>query len=676
MAFPPDLQRRPGRLLGWLRQRGQPRRKQLRRHRSRWQQGRSPGRRNLGSALVQALMAGLIAVIGALLLASRLFSSRYNSGTRSDLNAAREAAESGLNELQAQLNTNRYGYLWVTRSSVDASGNVIWASVTPQDLTACDVSALDLSGNQLTSLPSAPAGVGSPKEIRNAAGTRITYQLSGFEPPSYPGATPAGACNSNSTAAAKFGNLNGGSAIIRVVGSVTRGSGASAKTTNVTLSRRVHVLSPAQELKFSFIILGNAYNATCVDGKTKVPNCTPDTSPISPSSFGAITDISRLNVLDGNICYGTPSDCSSPLELTVIGCADLDSCIVNNVDTVSGKTRNGFCTQKVKKKKKKSIICNGYQQAGEMPPVFSLNEGAPNSVGFIGYNDNTPTAFSNQSWTKHAKIINCDSKASDTKCDGIDSKSGKVTSKKARFPYTIEGTSTGITAAPSSLANAKALKNSDLVFGCYFNNTDGSPDAKGDKSTAINCLADQLKIADSTSSSANLMVYTKSSATGAALLPVNIFIDGFSNKDGKVQSTTFTDGGLQNIDTGLENWFNLRIIGHNRQARNSSDTTQPILCDQQRITSKKDDDINGAWIWLPNGWLEYDKTDSKDSAYNVIWTCKFTAPVKGKSTGYKIITPKNLDPIIRTNLIRSLPGFSTAAGGTYRGYGSEDSPAS
>lgn len=385
MAFPPDLPRRLGRLLAGLRP--TPRRTDLLGER-RWAGGTRHGRRfnrlrrgprsRAGSALVQALMAGLIAVIGALLLASRLFSSRFNSFSRSDILAAREAAEYGLNELQAQLNSDERGYLWVTQPNrwpVDSSSATSLASA----LNTCNVQALNSSGAQLTSLTPLPAaGISTPKTIRSVNGTTISYQLRplqnaqgqrlpdserpGFIPPALPDQDAAtlrqenacGVGTANATAASNFGNLNGGSAIITVTGTVTRGSGASAKSTTFTMSRRVHVLSPAQELKFSFIILGNAYNATCKEGSITLAKCTPDTTPpiMDPPSFGSINDISRLNVLDGNICYGTAAGCSTPLELTTIGCADLDSCIVNNVDTVSGKTRKGFCKQKVKKKKR------------------------------------------------------------------------------------------------------------------------------------------------------------------------------------------------------------------------------------------------------------------------------------------------------------------------------------
>ena len=218
MAFPPDLPRLLGRRL------------------SRWRR-----RRSRGSALVQALMAALIALIGALLLASRLFSSRFNSFSRSDTLAAREAAEFGLNELQARLNTDQQGYLWVTKRSSWGANGLLSA------LNTCNVQALDNNGDQLTALPALPAGITTPRTIRTDADTTITYQLTAFEPPSLPDnqtatVNQAGFCGEvNGTAAANFGNLNGGSALITVTGTVTRGG----NQTQFRLSRRPHVMASA-----------------------------------------------------------------------------------------------------------------------------------------------------------------------------------------------------------------------------------------------------------------------------------------------------------------------------------------------------------------------------------------------------------------------------------------------
>ena len=621
MAFPPDLQRLLGRRLS----------------RRLW------SRRSHGSALVQALMAALIALIGALVLASRLFSSRFNSFSRSDTQAAREAAEFGLNELQAQLNTNQQGYLWVTRQDR-------WSTVTINALNTCNIPVLDSSGNQLTSLPALPAGIASSRTIRNVNGATISYRLrttNGFQPPQFPDQDPTtlnqpASCNAgttsaaNAAAAANFGNLNGGSAIITVVGSVQRGS---ANATTFAMSRRVHVLSPARELKFSFIILGNAYSATCKDknGKGSLPGCTPDASPISPSVFGDFSDITRLNVLDGNICYGTPTGCSSPLELAVIGCADLDSCIVNNVDTVSGKNRKGFCTQKIKGKKKKSIICNDFQQAAPiaMPASFQLPAG--------------------WSWSTLAKDMTCDAGSSkdDSKCAGNAPGSKE---EKSYFPYYNQKK------APTSLGD---MTNADLVQGCYFSNTNGSLTGTSAGSVAINCLLrgktiqKDGKVTNFISGNTNLVVET-------SLLPVNLFL---YDKPSDGLAYDLEQAGIENSNPS--NWFRLRILGEPPVAVAEGD---PIGCGKTRIISTKDNDINGAFVWLPNGWLEYAKTDTKDSSFNVIWVCKFTAPTK-KDKGYQMITPKTFDDTVRATLQLNLPGFSSATGGVYRAYGSEDTPA-
>ena len=214
--------------------------------------------RTRGSALLVALMAGLVAVIGALVLASRLFSSRFNSFSRSDTLAAREAAEYGLNQIQARLNTNEFGYLWVTNKDQ-------WGQVSREALTDCQVSVLDANGEELNAIPALPdeLAVSQPRQIQSAGGTTITYELTGFEPPRLPDDDDATAAQQkfcgDSDAAGNFGNLNGGSALITVTGTVTRGN----NTTTFKLSRRSHVASAASpaasDLVASFIILGNAY---------------------------------------------------------------------------------------------------------------------------------------------------------------------------------------------------------------------------------------------------------------------------------------------------------------------------------------------------------------------------------------------------------------------------------
>lgn len=205
-----------------------------------------------GSALVQALMILSVAVIAALALSTRLLAARGGSFSRSDTLAAREAAEYGLNEIQSQLNTSQFGYLWVTKWD---SANNRWRSVTSTDLTNCSLSARDSSGNVIAN-PGLPAGVTSTKTIRNDSGVTVQYRVTNFEPPNLPDnntATKDQAAYCNPvTAAANFGNLNGGSARITVEGIVTRGSGANAVTSRFRLRRQSHVQPPSASRPLNF----------------------------------------------------------------------------------------------------------------------------------------------------------------------------------------------------------------------------------------------------------------------------------------------------------------------------------------------------------------------------------------------------------------------------------------
>ncbi len=72
---------------------------------------------------------------------------------------------------------------------------------------------------------------------------------------------------------------------------------------------------------------------------------------------------------------------------------------------------------------------------------------------------------------------------------------------------------------PTSLTG---LTNANLIYGCYFNNTDGTKSASAVGSTAVNCLFNGKEVkADGKvdpffSQDRNLVVHT-------GLLPVNIF---------------------------------------------------------------------------------------------------------------------------------------------------------
>ena len=617
----------------------------------RWALRRGNPRRHhtLGSALVQALMVGLIAVIAACLLASRLLASRFNSFSRSDSLAAREAAEYGLNELQATLNSNLYSYLWVTKQSA-------WSSVTLTALNTCGVVVLDSSGSDVTTLPSLPQGISSARTIRSDNNITISYKLldgdSGFKPPELPDssattAAQTGSCGSASgsaSAAANFGNLRGGSAILSVRGTINR----DGRITNVTMKRSVHVVPAAKNLRYSFIILGNSYNSSCTPA-TDFYKCTPDPKPITPATLGTNSDIAKLNVLDGNFCYGTSNGCSptTPIDPTVIGCVDLDSCLVNNVDTVDGKIRDSYCLMayKVKRSRARGVICNSFQQAmkaSEMPPVITLP--------------------ANQSWDALSRDSKCDPKMKE--CENYD---GTINGNML-FPYWYP-LNTAPASAPTSLAG---MTNANLVHGCYFNNTNGSKTASATGSTAINCLIrgkeirQDGKVEPLFPRDRNLVVQTD-------LLPVNFFLwQSYDAATGKRYAYSFDGAGIENSDTSESGWARLRILGRSTADRKDGNGNSYTPCDQTTIISARDNDFKGVMIWLPNGSLNYQRTGSNDTSYAVIWVCKFTAPVKGTAS-FTIATPRTMDALVRENLTAMLPGFAKAAGGTYRGYGAKDS---
>jgi len=592
-----------------------------------WRQRRG----NLGTALVQALMVGLVAVIGALLLATRLFSSRFNSFSRGDTLAARDAAELGLNELQAQLNTDQYGYLWVTRRNS-------WGTVSRSALSSCQVSVLDSSGNEVTALPALPAGINSARTIRTDSEATISYQLSGFEPPSLPDDSSStqnqvDICGENNSAsAANFGNLKGGSALITVTGTVTRGN----TQTEFRLSRRPHVVLPGSQLAFSFIILGDAYNDTA-----------------NKDSFGASSDISKLNYFDGNICYGQITDTTCfttpPLPKTVIGCHDLGSCLINNIDAVDSKLRSKYCADvKAKKKKRKGFTCNDFQQIGTLPPAPT-----PLTTGFL---NDSGAAYTNADFVgtdgkgKGSKAVDILCTLKDNKCNGT----------AVFFPYKTKS-------VPSKL---NGLKNSDLVDGCYFNNVSSESKTvySNSKTNAINCLFSKLTIKDQDKNNPNLMIYTTTGtkASDPKLLPVNIYLYG-ATKD----TISLADGGIDNSDRSEIGWSRLQILG--RQVSTSAGSS--VSCSQSPgIISTKGNDLNNLFLWLPNASLTYNRKASNDNSYVVIWACEFTGPTKNGSNKYSIITPIP-ERIVRAGLVNTLGSSFVQSGGiTYRGFGSEDTP--
>lgn len=267
-------------------------------------------------------------------------------------------------------------------------------------------------------------------------------------------------------------------------------------------------------------------------------------------------------------------------------------------------------------------------------------------------------------WNALDEDMKCDTKKSKepTECEG---NSGGA--KVSWFPY-YDRTTTPTNAQVNSMTNA------NLVKGCFFSttttNSTGYKSAPNNSSSSINCYfkGEKVEVKDGKTSVKEFIKGKDSLIVETGPLPVNFFLYEHT-RSGDKYAYDLEDAGIENSNPN--DWFRLRILGEPPEPVAEGD---PISCGKTRIINTKDNNINGAFIWLPNGWLEYAKVDSKDSSFNVIWVCKFTAPTK-KDKGYQMITPKTFDATVRSTLLINLPGFSTAAGGTHRAYGSEDSPA-
>jgi len=101
-----------------------------------------------GSILLTTLVVVLVAMIGGAVLLSKSINSLNASSDAADLQTAKEAAETGFNEILAALNTDERSYLLVTKLTNWGSGDV-----SISDLETCNISQ-----PPLTTLAAAPAG--------------------------------------------------------------------------------------------------------------------------------------------------------------------------------------------------------------------------------------------------------------------------------------------------------------------------------------------------------------------------------------------------------------------------------------------------------------------------------------------------------------------------------------
>lgn len=555
-------------------------------------------------------MAALLVIAGVALLAARGLGSWLRGVNNADLRAAREAAEYGFNEIVGQLNTDANAYLWVTKSAQ-------WQTVSASDLAACGVIAsTDPTSNRIPGVASNSSNASQTLPNNSA----LSYSLTNFTEPQFaPGqANFVSGSNSNActdaTTAAKFGNLKGGSATVEVKGMVTR---SGNQTASYTLRRMVHVKWPNDSLANPMLFLGLG---------------------------------SELKLLDGNMCTTTNTAATSctGLPRTVIGCMDLEDCLVWNVD-IPSKVRDKYCETKGKKYKK-GVLCNSFQQAADSLPTPPLPE---------NYGDSRITTSAG--WTNPPDITCKQSNATKYFSDNK-----KYTSKCDVTTYTVAANGSVTSSGPTSVdfryapytgaaPSGSASLSTTLVPGCQYNSKDGKPSG----ATAITCVYGNV----TTNSdeiywiTAYAVVAKKSNTVTTPALPVNLFVRGTLN---------LADGGINN-NSGA-NWANLRIYGRNSGATLANGTPD---CTSQTVTAstKKGIGVDGAFVWLPNATITYRAAAGKSAAYTVMWACKFTGPTSGKSGDYWIINPLSRRGV-NGGLKAALAGYGGNVNATtYRAYG-------
>lgn len=569
---------------------------------------RSRAESSAGLVMPVAVLAVLLVILGTAVLAARSVSSWLRGVSNADLRAAREAAEYGFNEIVGQLNTDNNAYLLVTNFAN-------WQDVSADDLAACQVSATTApTSNRI-------AGVSSNSSNKTQAlpnNGALSYSLTGFNPPALPfgranfvAGGSSNACT-GATSAAKFGNLKGGSAKLEVTGTVTRGGGTVA---SYKLTRMVHVKWPNDSLANPMLFLGLG---------------------------------SQLKFLDGNICTTTNTAATScnGLPRTVIGCIDLEDCLVKNVDEVSGKQRDKYCKQGTKKYKK-GVICNNFQQASDVLPNFPTPADYNDTSAFASGGGNPPNFSCSNSGIKINKDgtldlsnykSSCTITPYNTKTNSYDSKSA-VTNTDAIFPYAGKS-------APTSDAG---LATATYISGCTVNKL----------KTAINCIfnnfitsGDELVVRTAYST-----VMKKTTTVITPGLPVNIFVRGSMN---------LSNGGI--LNNSVANWGNLRLFGASSGDSSANCNAQTFTAIGSK-TKKSGIGVDGAFVWFPNATITYQSAAGKSAAYLVMWVCKFTGPSSGKSGDFWIVNPLSRRGI-NGGLKSALAGYgSNVNATTYRAYG-------
>ncbi|MCX5969333.1 MAG: hypothetical protein NTV57_17245 [Cyanobacteria bacterium] len=247
-----------------------------------------------GSILLTTLVVILVAIIGGATLMSKGINSLNASSDASDLQTAKEAAETGFNEILAALNTDERSYLLVTNFANWGSGGV-----TAADLNSCNIY------HPATTLAGAPPGYPSSTSFYKTSGynATVTYKLEGYTPPA--SASAPATCT-------KFGNLFGGSATFTILGTISRGGKQQA---SFRLKKVVFVRGPFTESSEPFDA------PLLITGKGASSN--NDVTKMDQKKFG-------LSWIPDACITANNRKCNSPspgLQTTYVVCSGSPTCV-------------------------------------------------------------------------------------------------------------------------------------------------------------------------------------------------------------------------------------------------------------------------------------------------------------------------------------------------------------
>ncbi|MFZ0407187.1 MAG: hypothetical protein WAM11_03635 [Cyanobium sp.] len=269
--------------------------------------GRQQNKQQAGSILLTTLVVILVAMIGAATLMSRSINSLNATSDASDLQTAKEAAETGFNEILAALNTDQRSYLLVTKMTN-------WVNVSTTDLDNCNIY------HPSATLPSPPAGYPDSFSFYQTAGFNgsVSYKLESYEPPISIGT--ASNC-------VKFGNLFGGSANFTVVGTLTRNGKQQA---TFRLKKVVFIKGPFSESSQPFdaplLITGAG------------PSSNNDVTKMDKNKFGMSSIPDACIVADNRKCNSP----SPGLQTTYVACSGNPKCIppTSNIGPLNASSLN------------------------------------------------------------------------------------------------------------------------------------------------------------------------------------------------------------------------------------------------------------------------------------------------------------------------------------------------